>query len=81
MVDQDDVVEAIREDAVEEMTAQLAGTSVDGGDVSEEEEVGGDKSTGRAGGVPHRPTLNFRRTLASWRGQRRRVAMAKPPST
>ena len=58
--DQDDIVEAMREDAVEEMTAQLIGTSVDGGDVPEqEEEAGGDESTGRAGGgaPPAHPEL------------------------
>ena len=74
--DQDDVVEAMREDAVEEMAAQLAETSMNGRDASEGEGAGGDENT-EHGGVPHRPTLNFR-TLASWRGQRRRAAMEKP---
>ena len=82
MEDQDDVVETMREDAVEVMTtAQLVGTSVDGGDASEEEEkASGDESTGR-GGVPHRPALNFRRTLTSWRRKRRTMATKKSSST
>ena len=34
-----------------------------------------------AEGVPHRPTLNYRLTSASWRGQRRLVGIETPPFT
>ena len=78
MEDQDDVVEAMRQDAVE-VTAQLAGTLVNW-EEEEEEAEGGESTGGGGGGVLHLPTLNFRRTLASWRRQRQRAAMERSPS-
>ena len=83
--DQEDVVEAMRLDAVDEMTAQLNGTHLDVEDVSEDEkEDGGGESRGRGReareGTRHRPTLHFRRTSAIWRGQGMRAAMETPPS-
>ncbi|CAB1113054.1 unnamed protein product [Ectocarpus sp. CCAP 1310/34] len=52
--DEDDVVEAMRGDAVEEMTAQLAGTLLSTGseEGDEEEEDGGDDNTGRGPRAP-----------------------------
>ncbi|CAB1110321.1 unnamed protein product [Ectocarpus sp. CCAP 1310/34] len=51
--DDDEVVEALREDTVEDMTAQLAGTRVSTGrEEEDEEEDSGDDNTGLARRVP-----------------------------
>ena len=51
--DQEDVVEAMRLDAVNEMTEQLEGTGVRGVDSTDDEkEDGDDERTGRRGTVP-----------------------------
>lgn len=48
--DQDDVVEALRLDAVDRMTAQLAGTLIE--DDKDDEDEDGDESTGRGERAP-----------------------------
>ena len=52
--DEDDVVEAMRGDAAEEITARLAGTHIDADSEEEEEKEkdDGDESTGRGRGSP-----------------------------
>ena len=51
--DQEDVVEAMRLDAVDEMTEQLEGTGVEGVDSTDDEkEDGDDERTARGGTVP-----------------------------
>ena len=83
--DEHDVLEAMRTDAAEELTALLAGKSIGndpevGGEEDEENEEEMTKARG-VGGVPHRPTVNSRLTSASWREQHRTVGMQTQPCT
>lgn len=79
--DQEYVVETMRLDAMDEMTAQLKGRYVkEGISLWTRKRTAVMRARG-AGALRHRPTLNFRRTSVPWRGQRRRAAMQTPPST
>lgn len=81
MEDQDDVVEAMRLDAVDEMTEQLEGTRVGGVDSTDgEKEDDGIERTVCGGAFP-RPSAEISSSLISWRGQRGRAALTTPPST
>eukprot|EP00904_Undaria_pinnatifida_P008232 jgi/Undpi1/4539/HiC_scaffold_18.g07893.m1 len=80
--DQEDFDEAMRLDAVDEMTERVEGTGVGGVDFTDDEkkEDGDDERTGR-GDTVLQPYAEFPRALASWGGQRRRTSMTTPPST
>ena len=88
MEDEHDVVEAMRTNAAEELTALVARKSIGNdseveGEENKENEEEDDESKGRGRGAPpsYGPTVNSRLTSASWRGQHRTVAMQTQPCT
>ena len=80
--DQEDVVEAVRLDAVGEMTEQLNDTWVEeGASLITRRRKEMERARG-VGALRRHPMLNhFSSTSALWRGQRRGPAIWRPPST
>ena len=80
--DDGEVIEALRQDAVDEMTALLAGTHVSiGGEEEDEQQQGsGDENTGRERRAP--PAYDeLSSHIVSWKRQQRKVATETRRST